>query len=250
MLSAWHQRWVRRVTEVTTHFDVVHRWQGWRDPQGDGHVHHIPTIVVAVEGRVALRRGRERVVLEQGNCLLIAPGVWHEHLPLRGSSASWEQGLLTAASDIVYREANGYRWGAVPLQPAKRLIESLWHANSGTQHAALLGELLEANLSVEAVDPAAQHPAVSRMLQAMWSGLHDGVQAADLVAVSGLSRSQAYSLFTAATGSSPHQALLEARTNLAEGLIQAGLTITAAATSAGFANDQALRRRRSLSKKK
>lgn len=245
MFSPHERHWAALLHDLPQRLGSVHCWQGWREPQGEGHLHHVPTLILAVRGPVVVHRGRSPLRLSSGEALVIGPGVWHRQDDLRQGGAAWMQGFLSTISDVQFKDASGVSWeGGVPIEPNRRLLEAILSSDDPTQRQRLLRRLIEGVLA-EGLHPISAHdPPVQAMIATLWREAHRGIGARELVAASGLGRSQAYQRFTAAYGCAPHQALLDLRLSLAEGLLAAGLSTQAAARCAGFSSAHALNRRR------
>lgn len=243
MLGPRQRRWAALLDSLPERIARVRTWTGWRDPAADGpgHLHHIPTLVVCLDGTVRVERPGERVDLAPGEVLAIAPGVWHRHHGPRGRSVAWMQGFAAGFSDVLCWDAEGWWSGAVPTQPSLLLMERLL-AHPGPDVACdLLRQVLREEIAPR---DGGDHPAVRAMLRTFWSGLHRGISAEDLVRASGLARSRAWQLFTQAYGVPPHRALLDARRSLAQGLLDAGLGPGEAARRAGFRDAASFARER------
>jgi AraC-like DNA-binding protein len=246
MISRSDRRWQQRIDAFLAAPGRVHRWTGWRDPQQAGEIHHIPTLVVVLEGGARVHRSGQDLDLGPGEALVIGPGVWHRHRPAKAGSALFQQGFVGLGSDIVLHDSEGKWHGLCPSQPSRRLMEALLACDDDAGRRSRLIDLLRAIGEGEIRPAPRADEAAQAMLHRMWRDLHLGVQARDLVAASGLSTSRAYEVFKAAYGLPPQQAILEARRSLAEGLIAAGLSVNSAAACAGFADHRALARRRRL----
>lgn len=247
MFSPRERYWAALLQDLSSRLGRVHCWQGWREPQGAGHLHHVPTLVLAVRGPVLVRRGPSQLRLDSGEALVIGPGVWHDQEPLRQAGAAWMQGFFSHVSDVQLWDASGEGFeGGVALQPSRRILEEILQCEDGQLRQSKLRCLIEGVLA-QGLQPIPAYDApVQAMIARLWSDAHRGIAASDLVAASGLGRSQAYARFSAAYGCPPHQALLDLRLSLAEGLLHAGLSTAAAAACAGFSSPHALNRRRRL----
>src|SRR3954470_12289820 len=93
----------------------------WRDssalPAGDGHMHANPTAVVCLTGVVRVSRPGRKIDLKPGEALLIAPGIWHRHEPLRPGSVWFGLGYLSAWSDVMLGDDQREWHGKLPAEP-------------------------------------------------------------------------------------------------------------------------------------
>ncbi|MFM2089892.1 MAG: hypothetical protein RLZZ127_381 [Planctomycetota bacterium] len=213
----------------------------------DQHRHSVPTLVACLQAPLRLESAGRRWDLASGDVAVIAPGVWHRHAPLRPGAATLGMGVRTRFCDVVLAGPGVSFWGSVPREPAaRRLAEAAVAPEAGRRAAvlAVLDLLLGERLEPLERDP----PAVERMLGRLWGNLDSGLGAADLVAASGLGRSQAYALFTAAEGVSPRRAVEQERLRLAEALDAAGLAPADIARAVGFPDAAALQRVRRRSR--
>lgn len=216
----------------------------WRGPTATartGHQHHVPTLVAGLAGVTRIDGPLGSIDLRPGDALLIAPGVWHHHVPVRPGSACFGQGFIATWSDILLTDAERPWFGRIPAQPSRRLIEAALAAGEAGRTEAVRALLV--HVLGESALPALTGAATAwRMMQLLWRRAHLGVSGADLIAASGRGRTQACAGFQRAFGISPYQAVLQARIGLAEGLVAAGLPIGEVAARTGFASRRAFNR--------
>ena len=155
-------------------------------------------------------------------------------------------GAITRASPGCRSQAPAGRRTREPSHRLCRLALTAADPQPRRQH---LRALLAQVLAEQVADQGAVHPAVRLMVKRLWSGLHCGVTVDDLVRASGLSRSQAYRVFTVSYGASPKAALEGARVELAESLAATGLTTTEVARRSGFSSLRALARARTRARR-
>lgn len=246
------RRWWRLLEELPARLARVERWLDAGPPPGDGrggdHLHAVPTLVACLDGVVRCERPGGGIDLAPGEALLIAPGVWHGHTRTRSGSVFFAQGFLATAADVVLGDHQGRFGGRLPREPARRIAGLALAAGDPALRRARCAELVAQVLAETVTDNEFADPVLRRMLHRMWNGLHRGVGVAELVAASGLSRAQAYRVFTAGYGVAPKAALELARLELADGLLAAGLGPGAVAARCGFPSTatftRARRRRR------
>lgn len=216
---------------------TVHRWSEPTPPSaetGTGHLHAVPTLITCLSGVVRAERLGARIDLHPGEALVIAPGVWHLHAGTRPGSVAFGQGFMAAWSDLVVYDHRRSVAGRIPLQPSRMLLDQALATIDDQQRVVVVRELLALSLSEKARPLDISHPALAKMVRLLWSRLHRGVTAEDLVRVSGLARSQAYSIFAKGYGVSPRLAIARGRLDLAVALIKAGLPASEVADRCGF----------------
>lgn len=244
MLGSRERRWARLLEALP---GAIGRVEAWTDPRpagsGDGHQHHVPTLVACLDGALRVEGPGRRVDLARGDLLAIAPGVWHRHERLRGAAVAWMQGFLHAGSDVNLADPAGGWWGTLPTEPSRPLIERILAAPRPETRRALAAELARAILASD-LRPLglAADPLASRMLHALWRGLHRGGTGGDVIRAAGCRRSRAYAVFTALYGLPPHRTVLAARLELAAALLRAGLPVATVAARCGFPDRRALTR--------
>jgi transcriptional regulator GlxA family with amidase domain len=129
-----------------------------------------------------------------------------------------------------------------PEQPSWRLLTALGAADAEAERRRLLADLV-GRLAGETAEPLpAQHPAVLAMEFALWNNLHRPDAVERIVAASGLSRVQAYRLFTARWKVGIASAVRDARLDLARGLIADGMAVGEAAVRCGIPERSVLAR--------
>ncbi len=235
MTSPQERRRWRLLEEMRHQTPQLQRWRSAGiDLMGDGQYHHVPTLILCLSGTVRLKRGTTQKDLQAGQALMIEAGVRHHHAPLRHDAVAFSQGLMATWSDVILADRNGAWHGRLPLEPARHLLTVAMSEPDmalATQAVAhLIAQVCDE--SIEELNLA--HPAIRRMLDVLWNDLHLGVSTEDLIKASGLGRSQAWALFTAAYGISPHRALVDARLALADRLLAAGHGVAETARLCGF----------------
>jgi AraC-like DNA-binding protein len=235
MIGPEERRRARLLDDLPGRLARVVAWRPAPAQPSDGQRHHVPTLVACLAGVVRVSRPGDGIDLQPGDVLLLAPGTIHEHVPLRAGSVAFGLGFMHRCSDLVLYDHRCADSGRIPEQPVRLLMERALAVGDAAARRSAARELIGQALSepVEAL-PHERHPAVRRMLHAMWGGLHRGITAADLVRASRLGRARAWQLFRSVYGTTPYRALAEARLEMAIGLVQGGLPISEAATAAGF----------------
>jgi len=230
--------WWRLLEDLPKQVRRVERWHRTAAPPADGtggdHLHAVPTLVACLTGVLRCLRPGGVVDLGPGECLVIAPGVWHAHAPTKSGSVFFAQGFLAIASDVVLGDHRGRFGGRLPREPSRRLMAEVLDCDDEQKRRLLCAGLIRQVLAETVTDAGPWDPALSRMVHRMWSRLHRGVRVDDLVAASGRSRAQAYRIFTAGYGVAPKAALETARLELAESLVAVGLARSAVAETCGF----------------
>lgn len=219
----------------------------WRDatawpPAGDGHLHANPTAVVCLAGVVRISRPGRKIDLQPGQALMIAPGVWHRHELLRSGAVWFGQGYLSAWSDVMLGDHEREWHGKLPVEPSRRLMDQALVAEDAGERRRLLAECIRQVLAESVSELAWDHPAMERMVTALWTRLHMGVTVEDLVRASGLGRTRAYLLFGQGYGVTPKDAIAESRLRLAQGLLAAGLPVAEVSSRCGYPSADTFRR--------
>jgi AraC-like DNA-binding protein len=237
-MDARQRRWWQLLDSLPGRLGGITCWSdvGLPPAGADFGFHAVPTLVVCLAGVLRVSHPDARIDLGPGDALLLAAGVWHRHEPLRPGAVWFGQGFLPALSDVALGDRDAEWRGRLPLQPSRRLMDQAVAARDGATTRAVLGELIDQVLaeSVDALDFGA--PPVQRMVQALWHRLHLGVDVADLVRASGLSRSRAYELFARGYGVTPKVAIAATRLSLAASLLAAGLPVAEVARRCGYAS--------------
>ena len=213
----------------------------WRDstawpPIGDGHMHPNPTAVICLSGVLRISRPGQVQDLQAGEGLLIAPGIWHHHESPRAGAISFGQGFLPAWSDVILRDHERTWSGKLPSQPSRRLFNAAFASDDPAERCRLVADLVRQVLNESVTDLTWDHPALGRMVHALWRSLHLGVTTDDLVRASGLGRTRAYDLFTRGYGVTPKEGIAISRLWLAESLLRSGLPVADVAERCGYAS--------------
>lgn len=108
--------------------------------------HASPTIVAGLAGVVRVVCPGTNLDLGPGEVLLIAPGIWHTHEPLRAGAVRFGQGFLAAWSDVIWGNCDHSWSGRVPSQPSRHLVDTaiarLDPSKRKTAFLALLSQVL------------------------------------------------------------------------------------------------------------
>lgn len=224
-LIAWWDllcRWSRDLT-------VCHRWLAAAHPpptRGDARAldqRSIPTLALCLAGTVRIEGPGKPCDLLPGEALLIAPGAWHRHAPLRPGSVVYRQGFILGRSDFFLMDGNLHLVATIPAQPSRRIMEEALLEADDEPRRLLLAELL-ATLPREAARPRAYpHPSVLAMIYAMQNTLHLPNATDAVVRASGMSRAQAYRWFRTAMGAGIATVRKQQRRELAEWLRTEGI---------------------------
>lgn len=230
------RHWWRLIDDLPGKLTQVLLWKDGPPPPliGDGHLHVTPTSIVCLEGVVRISSPGRSVDLLPGQALVIGAGIWHRHEPLRRGSVWFGQGFLPVYSDVLLGDHEREWRGRLPSQPSRRLLDAVLTAHDEHIRANHLRELIQQVLSETVDDLPFANPALQRMIARLWSNLHRGVTVSDIIRVSGLSRAQAYRIFTDGYGVPPKDAIATARLWLAEGLLANGLSVSAVAERCGW----------------
>lgn len=223
---------------VATTPGPIHMLRGREAPRGnirDMQLHHVPTVVVCLEGVIRIITAKSHIDLTPGEVLIIAPAAWHTHAPLRPGSAGLGLGLTPGArSDVVLYHAANWHGFTVPDARMRGLLYALLAAQKSE-----LKELARQALG-EALDHRGEHRVmpepVSRMAVTLWWQLTGRLSARNILQASGLSHRQAHRLFVQQFGTTPQQALRQCRLDLANSLVSEGCSPTEAAARSGFLN--------------
>ena len=232
------RRWWRLLDEVPNHLTQVTAWDSSPPPpiNGDGHCHFAPTSVVCLEGVVRIVSLSRVVDLFPGQALIIGAGVWHRHETLRRGGVWFGQGFLPAFSDVVMGDSDGEWRGWLPSNPSRQLMDNALSVVGDESRREVFTDVMQQVLSETVEDLPFANLALQRMITRLSSNLHRGVTVNDLVRVSGLSRAQAYRIFTDGYGVPIKDAIETARLWLAEALLANGLSIAAVAERAGWSS--------------
>ncbi len=227
-------RLVSRIEQLRSVRSVVF-WASGGDsvPRGDHHLHAIPTVFACIDGAARVEGGpRGRIDLQAGEVLVIAPGVRHQVSPLRHGSTAIGLGFLAGVCDFELSDAERNLWCRVPLEPYRSLCYRLVRAEP-EQRLALCRRLFAA-LAGECVEHMGfPHPAQRAMAYRLWSNAPQ-LDAAAILAASGLKPRRAHALFQGFFHATPKQALLAQRLDLAAWYLDQGLGIGEAGARAGF----------------
>ena len=211
----------------------VQRWGAADDnPQGD-HLHAIPILFVCLVGTARVLGGKTgRVDLSAGQALAIAPGVRHTHQPLRAGCVALDLGFIADACDFEIGERERSVWGRMRAEPYRTWCTALVDVRA-PERVSLARKIL-AGVATERIDAMGfPHPAQRTMAQRIWKN-DRGLDAAKILAASGLGQRRAHALFKDFFHLTPKQAVLDQRLALAQTYLSDGLSVTAAAERAGF----------------
>lgn len=215
-----------------------HRWEP-RDhgPARSGdrlEQHPTDTLVLCLAGSARVEHGRKRCDLAPGDALILRPGAWHRHAPLRRGALVYRQGVMAGRSDFFLEDHRLRVVAAWPEHPARDLLRGLGEAATEDDRRRLLGELI-GHLANESVEPLpAAHPACLPMEYALWEELHRPDTVERIVRASGLSRAQAYRVFRGRWGVGVATAVRTQRLELARALLGGGIPVAETAARCGM----------------
>lgn len=236
--------WWRLLQELPPRLGAVHRWRAAdHPPRGSGlHQHHTVTMVLCLAGAVRIAHPADRIDLSAGDALLVEAGAWHHHAPLRSGCVAFGQGFMGGRSDWIMHSAGLELVSSVPTEPSLGQLERALALDDGSGRQRLLAEHLRGFLTERSQPISADHRAYPAMELALWDNLHRRGTVAAMVRASGLSRAQAYRIFTACSGTAPAQAVRRERLALARRLLGDGTGAATVAERCGFPGIRAMRR--------
>ena len=231
-----------KLYQVAADVKRVHVWRARDEGRvlDQAYQHSVPTSVICLDGVVRMSSApRKHLDLHPGEMLVLAPGTWHRHEPMRPGAAAFAQGFLPGWSDIVLSTTHQHLHGGIPVNPSLKLTQRIVDLGPGAEREAerrrLASELLTQVLNEQIHPPKPMHPALKRMAELVWFHARPGMTAADVVAASGLGHTQAFALFQSFFGMGPKQYLTSHRLNVALQLLREGGAIADTARQSGFA---------------
>jgi AraC-like DNA-binding protein len=230
------RRWWRHLDDLPHNLTQVTSWTYGPPPPlpGDGHLHVAPTAVACLDGVVRVVSPNRSIDLVAGQALIIGAGVWHRHEPVRRGSVWFSQGFLPAFSEVMLADHEREWNGRLPSHPCRRLMDTVVAATNGEARLQAFRSLMNQVLVESVEDLHVTNPALQRMIARFSANLHRGVGVKDLVRASGLSRAQAYRVFSDGYGVPLKDAIETSRLWLSEALLSQGLSIAAVAERSGW----------------
>lgn len=197
------------------------------------HQHTMPTLMLCLSGHLRVI-GQQTLDLGPGGLLLIEPGCWHEHAPVRPGTSYFALGFLAGRCDMKFCDEQHQLWGAVPEEPCRQLMEALMFAPDAGERLRLVDEILSgiAEQPISGVDWL--QPGVHGMARWLWLHLHERVDGRAMLAHAGLSRSTGFRLFQRFFGHSPRRELMAQRAELAHHLVRRGFLLGDVARRCGL----------------
>jgi AraC-like DNA-binding protein len=179
---------------------------------------------------------QRRIDLRAHEALLIAPGVWHRHEPVRPHALWLGIDFTPVRGEVAVTSADRSWHGHFPVSPCQELILAAFLEADADEQRALTIAAIQQLLHESVSGGSQEHATVSHMVGCLDGGVHRGLTVEKLVKSSGCSRTRAYQLFTAAFRITPKRAIEIARLWLALGLLGRGFSVNDIALRAGYPN--------------
>jgi AraC-like DNA-binding protein len=230
------RRWWRHLDDLPHNLTQVTSWTYGPPPPlpGDGHLHVAPTVVACLDGVVRVVSPNRSLDLVAGQALIIGAGVWHRHEPVRRGSVWFGLGFLPAFSEVMIADHEREWHGRLPSDPCRHLMDAVLAATVEGERETAFRALMNQVLAESVEDLQLTNPALERMVARLAANLHRGVGVKDLVRASGLSRAQAYRVFSDGYGVPLKDAIETSRLWLAEALLSQGMSIADVAERSGW----------------
>ena len=231
-------RWWLSLLKIAPHVGACHRWLA-KDhrpimTQESLEQHGTDTLVLCLEGTARIIGASQRCDLAPGESLIIRPGAWHRHAPMRKGSLVYCQGIFVGRSDFYLENHERRIVAAWPEHPARSMLKGIGDEDDRDKRRDLLAELL-GHLSGQSVAPlSSSHPSFFAMEFALWQNLHVSDTAQRIVLASGLSRAQAYRVFREQRGVGIATAVRKSRIELGRALLAEGISVAEAAQRCGL----------------
>jgi AraC-like DNA-binding protein len=219
--------WWSRLMAVGQRPGHVHRWLAAEHGPSDTVLeqHSTDTLVLCLNGAIRIEDGRSRLDLTAGDAVVIRPGAWHQHAPLRPGTLVYQQGVLAGRSDFFLEDPGLRMFASWPEQPAWRLMTAVGACPVEAERRQRLRELF-AHLATESAGPLpTSHPATLAMEYALWQNLHRPDCVDRVIAAGGMARAQSYRLFRASWGCGVATAVRRSRLALARELLADGMPL-------------------------
>jgi len=238
--------WWRLLEGVGARLGRVHRCTAadhppWRNA-GAQEQHHTATLVLCLGGTSRVLHARGRLDLLANDAVLIEAGAWHGHAPMRAGALAFGQGVMAGRSDWILHDHRLQIISSVPEQPSWRGLESAVAEPDEVRRREMLRRHLAGLVLEHSVPISSAHPAYAPMELALWNHLHRPDAVTAMVRASGLSRAQAYRVFTACAGVGPAAAVRRERIALVKRLLAERIPAAAAAARCGFSSIRQMRR--------
>ncbi len=240
--------WVN-LQEATQALNRVHVW-GF-EPQRMSYwpgadLHPVPTLVLCCQGRQMVEsqghaKKPERLELEAGQALIIAPGVCHSHPMVRGDFVVFHLGFMHKDSDYQLENRDAQMMGRVPAHPYRGIMDQLIETHVD-QRLDLMRSLLALFLDERRHVHHDISPALEAMQLYMQYHAHLPINADDIVHASGLQHAQAYSIWCDFYQAPPFQILQQRRIEIAKANLRAGMELDEAALCSGFTGKRSMDR--------
>lgn len=217
----------------------VHRWDAISHGPPNGGAanfeqHATATMVLCLVGVSRLEDECTRLDLARGDAVVISPGAWHRHAPLRPGSVTYRQGVIAGRSDFFLESSNLLMIASWPEEPARRYLREIDLEADEERRRSMLAALIM-HLSNETARPLPTHGSIAMAMEvALRRNLHRGDVVQRIVEASGRSRAQAYRLFQAHWGVGISSAVRHARLELAHELLLRGLPVIEVAARVGI----------------
>jgi AraC-like DNA-binding protein len=205
------------------------------------HQHAVPTVIACLAGSIQVQ-GRTALDLLPGDLLLIEPGCWHDQPRTRPGCCGFGIGFIAGWCDVVFFDSVEKRWGKVPEQPYRGLVDALMGEAFPAERLRLVDEILGALTGERIAFLDWIQPSVMAMAEHLWCHLHLRLDVDAMVASSQLGRTAGYRLFKEFFHRSPKQELIAQRIALARHLLARGFAPGEAAARSGFASRMELAR--------
>lgn len=190
---------------------------------GGMHQHRCPTLVACLRGVVRINSADGNHDLTPGAVLLVRPGAWHQHLPLRPGSLALGQGFIAGKSDVLIDAVDRKYLSSIPEQPSRNLMEEALAANDPRQRLRIVAGLLTGLIEERHQPLTAPAQALLTFEMALWRNLHQRDALALSIRQSGASRATIYRLCHETWDQPPAAVLRRTRQGLARTLHQQGL---------------------------